>query len=145
MPDSAQALVERLTNVGSELTTVERIGVDAVHIPTWERHISIGGQALLARTYRPAEILFSAGRIERLSSRLAGKEAVLKVLGTGIRGVGLREVEIVSMSCGRPTVVLHNRARAEAEAIGLQRIEISLCHEQDYAFGFAAGVGETDR
>jgi holo-[acyl-carrier protein] synthase len=141
-PYTARA-VERLGDSGSELERMERIGVDAVHIPTWERHLQIGGERLLARTYRPAEICFSAGRVERLSSRLAGKEAVLKVLGTGIRGVSLHEVEIVSTAVGRPTVTLHDRARAAADELGLDRIEVSLCHEHDYAFAVAAGIRES--
>jgi holo-[acyl-carrier protein] synthase len=139
----ARALAERIGAATRELGTIERVGVDAVHIPTWERHLRLGGEPLLRRTYRCSEIKFSSGRVERLSSRLAGKEAVLKVLGTGIRGVGLNEVEIVSTAWGQPTVVLHGPARSAAHQAGLTRIEVSLCHEKEYALAVAAGIGET--
>jgi len=125
-----------------EVLAPARVGADAVHIPAWERHLSLGGEKLLARTYTAAEIEFSAGRADRLASRLAGKEAVLKLLGTGIRGVALSDVEIVSEPTGRPTVALHGPALARAREIGVQQIEVSLCHEQEMALAVAAGLRE---
>ena len=113
MPNTTAAatLAARLDPLAHAVHGPARVGVDAVHIPTWERHLRLGGDALLRRTYARAEIEFCASRPDRLSSRLAGKEAVLKALGTGIRGVGLVDVEIVSEPAGRPTVVLHGAAR----------------------------------
>lgn len=136
------AVQERLSRLSHRVLAPAHIGVDAVHIPTWERHVRVGGDALLRRTYSRAEIEFCAGRPDRLSSRLAGKEAVLKALGTGIRGVGLAEVEIVSEPTGRPRVVLHCRAKARAAELGLVGIEVSLCHETDMALAVAAGLRE---
>lgn len=117
------------------------VGVDAVHIPTWDRHVEIGGQALIDRVYMPGEVEFCSGRIERLSTRLAGKEAVLKALGTGVRGVALRDVEIESASSGRPTVLLHGPAQDRAAELGLVEIAVSLCHEDQLALAVAIGIG----
>lgn len=144
MPDgtTAAALAARLEPLAHAVLQPARVGIDAVHIPTWERHVGLGGDALLRRTYSPAEIEFCAGRPDRLSSRLAGKEAVLKALGTGMRGIGLADVEIVSESSGRPTVVLHGPARTRAADLGLERIEVSLCHETEVALAVAAGLTE---
>jgi holo-[acyl-carrier protein] synthase len=121
--------------------TCERVGVDAVHIPTWERHLQLGGSALVGRIYTAEEIDFCAGRVDRLATRLAGKEAALKVLGTGIRGVGLHDIEIRSMASGRPTVIVHGPAQKAAKEAELSRIEISLCHEEQHALAVAIGVG----
>jgi holo-[acyl-carrier protein] synthase len=139
------AIAKRLELLARRLLMPARVGVDAVHIPTWERHLGLGGDALLRRTYTSAELAFCSGRTDRLSSRLAGKEAVLKALGTGIRGVGLADVEIVSEAGGRPTVILHGPARARAATLGLDRIEVSLCHESDFALAVAAGLTEAKR
>jgi holo-[acyl-carrier protein] synthase len=127
-----------------ELSPAERVGVDAVHIPTWERHLHLGGTRLLSRVYSGGEIAFCAGRVERLATRLAAKEAVLKVLGTGIRGVGLSDVEVVSSPAGRPSVELHGLASRVLAEEGLGRIEISLCHEHEYALAVAVGVRQVD-
>ncbi len=136
----ADALSVALLESVDSSASCERVGVDAVHIPTWERHLQVGGEALLRRTYTPDEIEFCAGRVDRLATRLAGKEAVLKVLGTGIRGIGLRDVEVHSMSSGRPTIIVHGPAQRALKHAGLNRVEISLCHEQQYALAVAIGV-----
>jgi holo-[acyl-carrier protein] synthase len=141
----ADALAVQLGGAAAELAGVQRVGVDAVHIPTWQRHLRLAGDPLVRRTYRPGEIEFSAGRAERLAARLAGKEAVLKVLGTGIRGVALNDIEMLSTPCGRPEVVLHGPAQTEADRLGLTRIEVSLCHERDYALAVAVGILEVPR
>ena len=114
-----------------------RVGVDVVHIPTWRRHLELGGQALLDRVYTAGEVSFAAGRPERLATRLAAKEAVLKLLGTGIRGVSLREVEVVSSATGQPVVRLFGRAWSEALKTGSSNISISLCHEDEFAVAVA--------
>jgi phosphopantetheine--protein transferase-like protein len=118
------------------------VGVDVVHIPTWGRYLDLTGEPLLRATYRPGELEFADGRHDRLATRLAGKEAVLKVLGTGIRGFGLREVEIVSTPEGKPTVRLHGAAVARAAELGFETIAVSLCHEDEFAFAVAAAGGE---
>jgi len=130
-----EAALERLTS--SVLTGP--IGVDVVHIPTWSRYLELTGETLLRSTYRQEEVQFAAGRADRLSTRLAAKEAVLKVLGTGVRGIGFRDVEIVSEPEGRPTVRLYEAAAARAIELAIESIEISLCHEGEYAIAVAAG------
>jgi holo-[acyl-carrier protein] synthase len=133
-------LTGRLAALAEEATATGRIGVDAVHIPTWARHLDIGGPALAERVYTPSEIAFCAGRTERLAARLAAKEAVLKVLGTGIRGIALRDVEIHSDPDGRPRVALHGRGAARARELGLDSVAVSLCHEDDFGLAVAAGT-----
>ena len=117
-----------------------RVGVDAVHISTWERHVRLGGQKLLARIYTTGELAFAEGRIERLATRIAAKEAVLKMLGTGVRGISLRDVEVVSTPQGEPQVVLHGPAQRRSEALRLSHVAISLAHENEYAIAFAVGT-----
>lgn len=131
--DTPGALVATLERSAGALISADRVGVDAVHIPTWERHLAFAGEPLLRRVYTPGERRFSAGRIERLASRLAG---------TGVRGVALGDVEVVSEPAGRPTIVLHGPAGERAAELGLQRVEVSLCHEADLALAVALGVGE---
>lgn len=116
------------------------VGIDAVHIPTWAGILDRVGPALGERIYTAQELAFAAGRTERLATRLAAKEAVLKALGTGIRGVGLQEVEIVSTPEGLPTVVLHGAARSHHASLGLGPVAISLSHEDDTAYAIAIAL-----
>ena len=146
MPELRNAAIsERLTAMAEDLIA-QRVGVDAIHIPSWERYLEVGGEGLSRRVYTETELGLCANRPERLAARFAGKEAVLKVLGTGINGIGMSEVEIVSRESGRPTVELHGRAAGIARTLSLDHFELSLCHEEDYALAVAtAAVGGGSR
>jgi holo-[acyl-carrier protein] synthase len=71
--------------------------------------------------------------------RFAAKEAVMKALGTGIKGVGWREIEVLPDPDGKPLVYLYGGARRRAEELGLGEIAISLSHSRDYALASAIG------
>ena len=79
-------------------------------------------------------------RPETFAGRWAAKEAVSKVLGLGVRGIGWREIEIQRMPTGQPAVRLHGRAAARAEQLGMERIAVSITHESDYAVAIAFGI-----
>jgi holo-[acyl-carrier protein] synthase len=134
-------LCRRLETMASELTK-QRLGVDAIHLPSWERYLEVGGEAFLHRVYTDAELDHCERVPERLAVRFAAKEAVLKVLGTGISGVGLRAVEVVNEASGRPVIRLRGGARGIADTLSLSEFEISLCHEQDYALAVATARQE---
>jgi holo-[acyl-carrier protein] synthase len=93
-------------------------------------------QRFLARVYTPLEVAFCRGRINELAARFAGKEAVMKALGTGARGLGWREIEILPNRRGKPLVYLHGGAAARAESLALVQIDISLTHLKDLAMAF---------
>jgi holo-[acyl-carrier protein] synthase len=61
---------------------------------------------------------------------------MMKALGTGVRGVGWRDIEILPDRRGKPLVYLHGRARKRAETIGLGQPEVSLTHSEDMALAF---------
>jgi hypothetical protein len=65
---------------------------------------------------------------------------VSKVLGLGVRGVGWREIEIVRLPTGQPTVRLHDRALARSQQLGMERIAVSISHEREYAVAIAYGI-----
>ena len=62
------------------------------------------------------------------------------MLGLGVRGVGWREIEIVRLPTGQPTIALHDRARVRADQLGMSRIAVSISHERDYAVAIAFGI-----
>ena len=70
---------------------------------------------------------------ESFAARFAGKEAVLKALGTGLRGGTLQEIEILPDELGCPQVRLSGQLDRTAAAKGVRRIWISLSHTARYA------------
>lgn len=115
------------------------VGIDIVEVKRIEAALARWGERFLRRVYTPAEVARCRGRVPELAARFAGKEAISKALGTGLRGVAWREMEILSDRRGKPLVRLHGRAAARAEAIGLKGFAISLTHERDFAIAFVVG------
>ena len=118
---------------------VAEIGVDIIEIPRIEAAIERLGERFLRRVYTEAEIATYRTRTSSLACRFAGKEAVMKVLGTGYRGVGWHDIEILSEVSGKPAVFLHGKAKARAASIGLTSISISLSDSKEYAVAVAFG------
>ena len=117
------------------------VGVDAIEIERVRR--------ALARTPALAERLFTPGErrycdacggrrgTARFAARFAAKEAVAKALGTGLVGVGFRDVEIVTDERGAPSVVLAAAARAVADRRGVTTLHVSLSVTRDTAVATA--------
>ena len=120
-------------------------GVDLVNIPRVERALSRFGEKFLARVYTPNEVRYSRGRPAELAARFAAKEAVAKALGVGMRilspeGIAWLDVETLNAVSGKPYVILHGRARALAEAQGLNEWAISLSHDGGMAIAFVVAT-----
>jgi holo-[acyl-carrier protein] synthase len=59
------------------------------------------------------------------------KEAVSKALGTGFRGFGPLDVEVLREESGRPYVVLYGNARRLADELGVVNIYVSISNLKD--------------
>jgi holo-[acyl-carrier protein] synthase len=117
------------------------VGIDMIEIARVRRVLDRHPDRFLNRVYTPPEIAYCRGRLGELAARFAAKEAVMKALGTGVRGIAWKEIEILPNFRGKPLVTLHGNAAARAIAIGLHEIDISLSHTHIYAL--AVVVGET--
>ena len=100
------------------------------------------GERFLRRIYTEDERRYSRGRADELAARFAAKEAVSKALGTGMRGVLWREIEILNDARGKPQVRLSGSAQARAEELGLREFSISLTHSRELAIAFVVALGE---
>jgi len=118
------------------------VGVDVIEIERIEVVLRRHGQRFLQRVYTSREQAYCRGRVPELAVRFAAKEAISKALGTGMRGIAWREMEILCDERGKPLVRLHGRARARAKELGLSQFAISLSHSRDYALAFVLAVGK---
>ena len=118
-------------------------GVDIIEIKRVEKVALSYGDRFLKRIYTDGEIKYCRGRAPQLASRFAAKEAVMKALGTGIRGVGRRDVEVTRKRGMAPDIKLHGRAQKRASQIGLTGLAISLSHSKEFAV--ASVIGESTK
>lgn len=122
------------------MATKFAVGIDIIEIERVADVIARHGDRFLNKIYTADEIAHCRGRVPELAARFAAKEAVMKALGTGVRGVGWRDIEVLPNRRGKPLVFLYGRGAQRARDIELRGLEISLTHSRDYAI--ASVVGE---
>jgi holo-[acyl-carrier protein] synthase len=116
-----------IIGIGSDMVDVRRIA-DVI-----ERH----GERFLGRIFTATERAKAerrANAVETYAKRFAAKEACSKALGTGLRhGVFWRDMGVVNLAGGRPTMKLTGGALTRLKAItpaGCEaRIDVSLTDE----------------
>ena len=107
------------------------VGIDLIEIERVERALERRPR-LAERLFTSAELAYARERARpgrHLAARFAVKEAVIKLLGTGVPP---REIEVVSSE--PPRLELHGRA---AELAGDAEIAISLTHSRESAAAVA--------
>jgi len=117
------------------------IGIDIIEIARIQRAVNRWGESFLHRVYTEPELRLCRKKPSSLAARFAGKEAVMKALGTGTKGISWKEIEILAEPSGKPVVYLRGKAQGKADDLSLDKLAISLSHSKEYAIAFA--VSET--
>jgi holo-[acyl-carrier protein] synthase len=123
-----------ILGIGSDISDTRRIG------KVIERH----GERFLGRIFTDAERARAERRktrVETYAKRFAAKEACAKALGTGIRsGVWWRDMGVVNLPSGRPTMRLTGGALRRLQAItppGHEaQIDLTIADEGPMAVAF---------
>ena len=116
------------------------LGIDIIKVERIRAALDKFGDRFARRVLTDHERRYVRDRPETFAGRWAAKEAVSKVLGLGVRGIGWRDIEVERLPTGQPAVRLHGRAAQRAEQLGMGRIALSITHESDYAVAVAFGV-----
>lgn len=141
-----------IIGLGSDICDVRRI----------EAVLARHGERFLDRIYTATERAKAerrANRVETYAKRFAAKEACAKALGTGFRsGVFWRDMGVINLPSGRPTMQLTGGALARLHAItpaGCEaRIDVTLTDEGSTAQAIvvitavpsaAAGAGQAGK
>lgn len=131
-----------IVGIGSDLADIRRI----------ERTLERFGERFVQRVFTETEQAKSEKRRERAASyakRWAAKEACSKALGTGLRmGVAWREMGVVNLSTGQPTLHLAGGAADRLARLippgMIPRIHLTITDDHPYAQAFVVieAVGE---
>jgi len=109
-----------------------RIGLDLAEVARVSEILARWGERFLRRVFLPGEVL--RGRrhprafAEHVAGRFAAKEAAMKALGTGWRGVAFREIFVGRERSGKPRVEFRGRALERARALRVVAAEVSITH-----------------
>lgn len=122
----------RIVGLGVDLADISRVERLLARYPRFARRCFTSHEREYAERFaRPAR---------RYAARFAGKEAVMKSLGTGWRRLRWTDIEITGG--GKPTVVLSGTAAARAAELDVTRVEVAVTHTDTAALVFAAALGE---
>lgn len=118
------------------------LGIDLTEVGRVADLLDRWGERFLERVFEPGEILrrrrHPRAFAEHVAGRFAAKEAAMKALGTGFRGVAFKEIVVVRESSGKPRLEFRGRALERARALKVIRTEVSITHTKTVA---AAVVG----
>ncbi len=122
----------RIIGLGVDLADIDRVaGVFEKYPRFLERCFTEHEREYALRFAHPAR---------RLAARFAGKEAVMKSMGTGWRRIRWTDIEITGG--GKPTVRMSGRAAQRAEMLGVTEVMITITHTDTSALVMAVAVGE---
>lgn len=107
------------------------LGIDLCEIDRIDEALARHGRRFLERICVPGEVrrpIESRRIAEHVAGLFAAKEAAMKALGTGMRGVAFREIAVAREPGGPPRLVLLGRARERADALGVTAAHVTITH-----------------
>jgi holo-[acyl-carrier protein] synthase len=126
-------------------TEVLGLGTDLVDVDRFRLALDRQGERLVTRLFSDAERDYAfrhRNPAPRLAARFGAKEAVMKALGVGLWKFALRDVEVVRLPSGQPTIALFNRAAELADARKVRAWHLTLTHTDTMAAATAIALGD---
>jgi holo-[acyl-carrier protein] synthase len=118
------------------------LGIDLTEVGRVAELLDRWGERFLRRVFQPGEVLrrrrHPRAFAEHVAGRFAAKEAAMKALGTGWRGVAFKEIVIGREPTGKPRLEFRGRALERAQALGVVAIEVSITHTKTMAAAVVA-------
>ena len=124
----------RILGLGVDLADIERVGRVLEKYPRFAERCFTEHEREYAFRFASPE--------RRLAARFAGKEAVMKSMGTGWRRIRWKDIEITGG--GKPTVRMSGNAARRAEILGVTEVLVTITHTDTDALVMAIAVGEHD-
>jgi len=118
------------------------LGLDLTEVRRVSEVLERWGERFLMRVFSPGELNRARRHprafAEHVAGRFAAKEAAMKALGTGWRGVAFREISVRRDPRGKPRLELSGRALERAERLRVRSMEVSITHTADVAAAVVA-------
>jgi len=112
-------------------------GIDLVKIERIEKIIKKWGDNFTSRVFTLLEREYcekkKGNKYQSYAGRFAAKEALLKSLGLGLRGVNWKDIEIENNELGQSIIETSGKLKKIASEKGVSKYFITISHTKDYA------------
>ena len=116
-----------IVGCGIDLVKIERI---EIIIKKWGDNFTSRVFTLLEREYCEKK---KGNKYQSYAGKFAAKEALLKSLGLGLRGVNWKEIELKNDELGQPIIEISGKLKNIASLKGVSKYFISISHTKDHA------------
>lgn len=121
-----------ILDIGTDIIEIERIKNAITKNPRFLEKIF---------TEREIEYFKSKGfKVESIAGNFAGKEAVSKSIGMGIREFNFKDIEILRNELGKPIVKTYNNLERICIHYNVLEIKVSISHCKEYAVANAITI-----
>jgi len=129
-------LVDEVTNM------IKGIGIDIIEIDRIRQAIAKNSNFIDRVFTENEKEIFEEKKYlpQTIAGFFAAKEAVAKALGTGIRNMKWRDIEILKDPLGKPYIKLHNNAKDLAYSMNIDKVLISISHSKENAVAQAMAI-----
>lgn len=105
------------------------IGIDIVEIERIKQAVKQYGDKFLDKVFTQKEIKYCRSRksfrYPELAVRFAAKESYSKAIGTGMRGIHWKEIEVMNIDSGKPCLKIKGKVK--------RNVLVSLSHSRGNA------------
>ncbi len=117
-----------------------KVGIDIIKTERIKNILEKNKSGFYRRIFTDSEISYIENKDFKTAAGLfAAKEAISKLLGSGIGDIAFKDIEIIHEEKGKPGVNIKGKLKEMLYLQGLNLIELSISHEEDYAIAYALG------
>ena len=124
-------------------------GIDLVKIERIEKIIKKWGDNFTSRVFTLLEREYcekkKGNKYQSYAGRFAAKEALLKSLGLGLKGINWKEIEIENNELGQSIIETSGKLKKIASEKGVSKYFITISHTKDYAIAQVILEGLLDK
>ncbi len=113
------------------------IGTDIIEI---DRVLKASeNSSFLSKYFTDEEIILFKKKKKSVAGNFAVKESVAKMLGTGVSGFSLKDIEVLRDEKGKPYVNLYNKASNMAKEQEIDVVHVSMSDTDSCAIAYVVG------
>lgn len=118
-------------------------GIDIIKNDRIEKILKENKNSFYERVFTVNELNYIKDKKESIATvagLFAAKEAISKMIGTGIGEISWKDIEIKHNGLGNPFICLNRKLRSIFNILGIEDVDISISNEKEYSIAVAVAL-----